>query len=224
MRWLCGWFLVFISSLAADDVKQTDVTDSPLKNYIAKDFSYLKGRSGFSDALLDMHFTLYKGYVKNVNLLIEEIANLQQTGKSREIQFGALKRRLGWEYDGMRLHELYFSNLGGKAELKSSAQLYLELQGQYGSFAAWKDDFISTGMMRGIGWVILYKDGETGRFVNAWINEHDLGHLAGSKILLVMDVWEHAFITQYGLDREKYIQTFFSQIDWSVVEKRFSSW
>jgi Fe-Mn family superoxide dismutase len=77
-------------------------------------------------------------------------------------------------------------------------------------------------MMRGIGWVILYLDCQTGKLFNTWINEHDLGHLSGGEPLLVMDVFEHAYITQYGLERDKYIQAFFENVDWSVVSQRYS--
>ena len=59
-----------------------------------------------------------------------------------------------------------------------------------------------------MGWAVLYRDPETGRLVNTWINEHDLGHLAGGTPLLMMDVFEHAYITEYGLDRAKYIDLF----------------
>ena len=75
--------------------------------------------------------------------------------------------------------------------------------------------------MRGIGWVVLYFD-ETGLLNISWINEHDVGHLAGAKPLLVMDVFEHAYITDYGIKRADYIEAFWKAIDWDVVEKRLA--
>lgn len=190
--------------------------------YKAMDFKHLLGMKGFSDDLLNMHFKLYEGYVKNTNQLQEDLANLVSTGKDRSPEYAGLKRMFGWEFDGMRLHEYYFGNLGGDGKLKNDSQLYKLLEEQFGSFDNWKKDFIATGMMRGIGWAILYEDSQTGRLVNTWINEHDLGHLAGSKPLLIMDVFEHAYITQYALNRDKYINAFFDNINWSVVEKRIS--
>src|SRR5262249_27710742 len=134
-------------------------------------------------------------------------------------------RRLGFEYNGMVLHELYFGNLkaqatpepDGKSAFKKAA---VEC---FGSFEAWKNDFVSVGEMRGVGWAICYADQGTGFVSNHWINEHETGHVAGFKPVLVMDVWEHAFLLDYKpADRPKYIEAFFSNLDWNVVEKRLA--
>ena len=77
--------------------------------------------------------------------------------------------------------------------------------------------------MRGIGWAILRYERETGMLFNAWANEHDVGHLAGTKILLIMDVFEHAYITDYGIKRADYIEAFMKAVDWTRVEERFQS-
>lgn len=189
--------------------------------YQPKDFSHLIGMQGFSDHLLKMHFTLYHGYVKNTNLLIQLLHDYTLEGKSRDYPYQAIKRRFGWEFDGMRLHEYYFENLGGKKPLDRSFSLHQFLVRDFGSFEKWKEDFIATGMMRGIGWAILYFDPKADRLFNTWINEHDLGHLAGCDLILVMDVWEHAYMPQYGLDRAAYIEAFFKNIDWDEVYTRF---
>lgn len=188
--------------------------------YVAQDFSRLLGMEGFSDALLKQHFTLYQGYVKNSNLLLQKLSEMDRTKQNRTPDYAGLKRMLGWEWDGMRLHELYFSNLGGKEPLKAASGLYKRIAEQFGSFDLWKESFIATGLMRGIGWVILYEDPVSKRLINSWINEHDVSHLAGGNPLLVMDVWEHAYITEYSLDRAAYIEAFFKNIDWDTVEKR----
>lgn len=187
--------------------------------YIPKNYEHLIGMPGFSDELLQMHFKLYEGYVKNTNELLSKINEMEPAG----YEFGALKRRLGWEFDGMRLHELYFGNLGGKGAVSKKTPLYSAIVSQFGSFDKWKKEFIATGMMRGIGWSVLYLDLEEGRLINTWINEHDVGHLAGGKPILIMDVFEHAYMPQYGLDKAKYIEAFFNNIDWDVVGSRYSS-
>jgi Fe-Mn family superoxide dismutase len=120
----------------------------------------------------------------------------------------------------MRLHEYYFENLGGKAPLDKSGTLAKKVAGAYGSYETWEQDFKATGAMRGIGWVILYQDNVTGWLFNQWINEHEIGHPAGCIPILVMDVFEHAFITDYGLKRADYIGAFFKNINWNVVENR----
>lgn len=190
--------------------------------YQAKSYSHLIGMKGFDNTLLNNHFKLYEGYVKQANLLQSELQRLLNEGKERTPEYAGLKHMFGWEFDGMRLHEYYFDNLGGNGKLDPNSALYNRLAAQFGSYDVWKKDFIATGLIRGIGWAILYEDPQTGRLVNVWINEHDLGHLAGGKPLLIMDVFEHAYITQYGLDRAKYIDAFFANIDWNAVDGRLN--
>jgi len=120
----------------------------------------------------------------------------------------------------MRLHEYYFDNLGGKAAVDKAGKLAKKLADNFGSYEDWEKDFRGTGAVRGIGWVILYQDNVSGKLFNQWINEHDVGHPAGCVPLLVMDIFEHAFITDYGLKRADYIEAFFKNINWAVAESR----
>ena len=188
--------------------------------YEAKDYSKLIGMEGFSETLLKNHFTLYQGYVTNTNKLMDTLASMLKEGKVGTPEYAELKRRMGWEFNGMRLHEYYFDNLGGKAALDKSGKLAKKLAENFGSYEDWEKDFRGTGTMRGIGWVILYQDNVSGKLFNQWINEHDVGHPAGCVPILVMDVFEHAFITDYGLKRADYIEAFFKNINWAVVEGR----
>ncbi|MCE8423658.1 MAG: Fe-Mn family superoxide dismutase [Candidatus Methanoperedens sp.] len=75
-------------------------------------------------------------------------------------------------------------------------------------------------MKRRFGWVILYHETAAGRLFNVWINEHDVCHLIGAAPLLIMDVFEHAYMVDYGLKKADYIEAFFKAIDWSAVEAR----
>jgi len=190
--------------------------------YTPRDFSYLEKKvEGLDSQLLNMHFKLYQGYVKNTNGLIEELKEMGEKRQDRTAAYGALKRRFGWEFDGMRLHELYFSNLGGNGEsLDPKSQLYKKLVEEFGNYQTFAQEFKATGLIRGIGWVILYKDPQDDHLRIVWINEHDLGHLAGGEPILVMDVWEHAYITEFGLDRAGYIDVFMKNINWKEVERR----
>ena len=191
-----------------------------MTSYMAKDFSNLIGMEGFSETLLKNHFTLYQGYVTNTNKLSDFLAAMLKEGKVGTPEYSELKRRFGFEFNGMRLHEYYFENLGGKTPLDKSGALAKKLADTFGSYDAWEQDFRATGAMRGIGWAILYQDNVTGRMFNQWINEHEVGHLAGCLPILVMDVFEHAFITDYGLKRADYITAFFKNINWNAVEAR----
>ena len=187
-------------------------------SYKAKDYGYLIGMPGFSETLLKNHFTLYQGYVNNTNKLDEMLR-----GKSKDAtnpEYAEVKRRFGWEFDGMRLHEYYFDNLGGKTPLAKSGALARKLAEGFGSYEVWEQDFRATGSMRGIGWAILYHDDAGGALFNQWINEHDVGHLAGCRPVLVMDVFEHAFMTDYGLKRADYIAAFMNTVNWQAAESR----
>ena len=188
--------------------------------YEAKDYSKLIGMEGFSETLLKNHFTLYQGYVTNTNKLMDMLASMLKEGKVGTPEYAELKRRMGWEFNGMRLHEYYFDNLGGKAALDKAGKLAKKLAENFGSYEDWERDFRGTGAVRGIGWVILYQDNVSGKLFNQWINEHDIGHPAGCVPILVMDVFEHAFITDYGLKRADYIEAFFRNINWPAVESR----
>ncbi len=190
--------------------------------YEAKNFEHLFGTSGFSDDLLKNHFTLYQGYVSNTNKLADVLNALAREGKQATPEFAELKRRFGWEFNGMRLHELYFENMTREGnQINEDSKLFNEIIEQFGSLKNWENDFKATGMMRGIGWTVLYCDSDANRLFNAWINEHDVGHLATAKPVLVMDVFEHAFMLDYGLKRADYVNAFFKAIDWRVAEKRF---
>jgi len=188
--------------------------------YSAKDYSNIIGMDGLSETLLKNHFTLYQGYVTNTNKLMDSLAAMLKEGTVGTPEYAELKRRMGFEFNGMRLHEYYFDNLGGKKALDKSGKLAKKLAENFGSYEDWERDFKGVGTMRGIGWTILYQDNVTGRLFNQWINEHETGHPAGCIPILVMDVFEHAFITDYGLKRADYIAAFFQNINWGVVEGR----
>jgi Fe-Mn family superoxide dismutase len=188
--------------------------------YTARDYGNLVGMEGFSETLLKNHFTLYQGYVANTNRLLDSLAAMLKEGKVGTPEYAELKRRLGFEFNGMRLHEYYFENLGGKGAIDKSGRLGKKLAEDFGSYEDWERDFKGTAAMRGIGWAILYQDNITGRLINQWINEHETGHLAGGIPLLVLDVFEHAFMIDYGLKRADYIEAFFKNVNWDKVDSR----
>jgi superoxide dismutase, Fe-Mn family len=189
-------------------------------SYSAKDYGSLIGIAGFSETLLKNHFTLYNGYVTNVNKVMDILSVMVKENKVGTPEYAELKRRMGFEFNGMRLHEYYFENLGGKAAMDKSGKLAGKMAADFGSYENWEKDFKGTGTMRGIGWAILYQDNVTGQLFNQWINEHETGHPAGCIPVLIMDVFEHAFMIDYGLKRADYIEAFFKNINWGVAEKR----
>lgn len=190
--------------------------------YEPKNFDSLLGIKGFSDQLLKNHFILYQGYVANTNKLAEALSKMIKEGKEGTSEFAELKRRFGWEFNGMRLHEYYFGNMVKNSNsIGKDSKLFKKLAEEFGSYENWEKDFKATASMRGIGWVILYYDKAANGLFNVWVNEHDTGHLSGAVPLLIMDVFEHAFMIDYGLKKADYIESFFKAIDWKVVSVRF---
>ena len=195
-----------------------------IETYSARTFN-LAGLQGISDKTLEVHFGLYQGYVKNVNLLNEELADLtaQKRASAADPQFAELTRRLGFEYNGMVLHEDYFENMTTKRSDGPDAALRQSLGGSLG-YDAWRADFAAVGGLRGVGWAIAYLDPRTARVTNHWITLHEVGNVAGFVPLVVMDVWEHAYLLDYKpADRSKYIEAFFANVDWSIVGRRLQA-
>lgn len=184
----------------------------------------LSGLKGISDKTLEMHFGLYEGYVKNTNLLNEQIAGKIESGHAAatDLEFSELNRRMGFEYNGMRLHELYFDNLTATSR-EAGNELKTALATTYGDFETWKKDFAAVGSMRGVGWAIAYQDLTNGRITNHWIELHQNGNIVGFKPIVVMDVWEHAFLLDYKpSERSKYIEAFFTNLDWEAIAGRLA--
>ncbi len=183
----------------------------------------LLGTHGFSEVMLKNHFTLYEGYVKNANTIVDTLSQMLHEKKTGTPEYNELKRRFGWEFNGMRLHELYFWNMNKTQKpLTENSDFVAAVKDQFGSWDNWLTDFKASGTIRGIGWTVLYLDMSSKRLFNTWVSEHDTGHLAGANPLLVLDVFEHAYILDFGLKRVDYIDAFLQAIDWEIVNKRFN--
>ncbi len=181
----------------------------------------LENVTGLSFKQLEVHLKLYAGYVKNTNAILAKITEYKKDSETHAIALAELTRRFGFEFNGMRLHELYFESLGGNGTI-SDGTLKELIEKRWGSVDAWKAEFQAMGVMRGIGWVLLVHDEKTNTLHNVWISDHELGHLGGLPVLLAMDVWEHAFMVDYlPAQRSEYINAFFNTLNWSTVEKRF---
>jgi len=180
--------------------------------YKVKDHLKPSNLAGISQEQLDDHWKLYEGYVKQVNSLCEKKND------------PSIRHRYGFEYNGMVLHEYYFENLTGNVGELSQGTFREELTKAWGSFEAWREDFATTGMSRGIGWAILYADKETKCLTNHFIISHEYGHIAGFQPILVMDVWEHAYMVDHKAGgRKVYIEAFMKNVHWELIEKRYNA-
>lgn len=197
--------------------------------YKPREFN-LSNLKGISDETLEMHFKLYEGYVKETNNLNQRIAEFIKDGTVDQEEMPAyseLTRRLGFEYNGMVLHEYYFENMksyGGSGDPAPPSGFRKVAETSFGSYEIWKADFVGIGKMRGVGWAICCENSANGRLSNHWISLHEMGNVAGFTPVLVMDVWEHAYLLDYKpADRPKYIEAFFSNIDWQAAEGRLQT-
>ena len=186
--------------------------------YKVKDALKPHDLKGISSDQIEQHWELYAGYVKNITELLAEIEGAEPGSRP----WAELKRRAGFELNGVILHELYFENLRAGTTLRPRGKLIHTLDAGWKDFEVWKEDFAHTGQMRGAGWAILYHDPGSGRLFNWWVGDHELGHPAGFTPILVMDVWEHAYMVDHGAGgRTTYIEAFLENVNWEAVERRF---
>lgn len=181
---------------------------------------------GISIRTIEEHLKLYSGYVKHTNLILQKISDLSQTPEEETNNIyiiGELKRRLGFEFGGMRNHENYFEQFeGGSVANNIESDLYKKIVETWGSYDKWLSEFKTLAMTRGIGWAFLYLDEKTGNLINTWVGEQHEGHLTGLKPILALDMWEHSYMLDVvPSEKKKYIESFFENVNWGVVEGRY---
>jgi Fe-Mn family superoxide dismutase len=183
-------------------------------------FSYLLGKvKGIDDDLMKIHFKLYEGLVGATNGALKYI---QSQNIKNMVEYSAVQKEFSLFYNGMRLHELYFGVMCGENMDKIDTKLSYDIDKYFGSFKSWETNFITTGTIPGVGFVALCRDKKSGLLFNTWINEFNTGEIIGVDIILVMDMWEHAYISKFGLDLNKYAKTFLNNVNWSVVSKLYN--
>jgi len=191
--------------------------------YSPKTFS-LPVLEGISEKQVKVHLALYEGYVKHTNLIMEKIQGLKADAESHAYLIAELRRRFAFEFDGMRMHEYYFEQLEGGAVPASSdsslASAVVEKYGEQGLVAHIKE----VAGSRGIGWVVVYGDPVAKTIHTTFVADHEVGQLSGLPIFLALDLWEHAYMVDYvPAEKKNYIDAFFSNLNWSVIEKRFDA-
>ncbi|MBY0539495.1 Fe-Mn family superoxide dismutase [Patescibacteria group bacterium] len=188
--------------------------------YTAQKFTF-NALDGISEKQLDVHIKLYEGYVKFLNTLESVQADLMKDSEKNAYALSEVTRRIGFEWNGMRMHEHYFSQWEG-APSPIGGKLAEALSAQYGSYDAWLAQFKGVSMMRGIGWAILSYDAKTNRFTNHFVADHELGQLNGLTTILALDMWEHAFMVDYvPAEKAKYVEAFSKNLNGDAITKRY---
>ncbi|MDB5238344.1 MAG: manganese/iron superoxide dismutase-like protein superoxide dismutase, Fe-Mn family [Candidatus Kaiserbacteria bacterium] len=190
--------------------------------YEAKTFT-IPVLDGISQKSVEEHLGLYQGYVKNFNAIAALLPEYAKDTEKNAHAISELIRRKSFEFDGMRLHEYYFDQfVGGAQALNEDSALNQAFKTEYHGY--FQEFFKVIGGMRGPGWAILYWDPQTKQFQTGFIGEQHQGVFATLPILLALDVWEHAFLLDHGAQgKGKYIDAFFKNLNWGVVEKRFTA-
>lgn len=193
-----------------------------METFIAKEFNIGK-LIGLSEKNIEEHLKLYKGYVNNCNIIFNKLYELKGEPEKNAVLLSELQRRFGFEFGGMRNHEYYFASLsGGKKELNKDGALYKKILEDWGSFENFLGHFKFVAITRGVGWSMLYFDKQINKLMITWVDEQHIGHLAGCQIILALDMWEHSYYLDYTpAEKKKYIEAFFENLNWSVVEENF---
>ncbi len=193
--------------------------------YTAKTFN-LPTLQGISEKQIKVHLALYEGYVKNINLITETLKGYASYGdkasEGDKLAIAELRRRLAFEFDGMRMHEYYFEQLeAGSSKLEAGRALSNAVEEKYGEKGL-EAHIREVAGSRGIGWVVVYADPIGKTIHTTFVGDHEVGQLAGLPILLALDLWEHAYMVDYvPAEKKNYIDAFFANLNWSVIEKRF---
>ena len=195
-----------------------------METFITKNFDIPK-LNGISEKNIEEHLKLYKGYVTNSNLILNKISELKNDPEKNSFILAELQRRFGFEFNGMRNHEYYFTSLsGGKKEASTDSDLYKKIEKEWGSFTNFLMHFKFVATTRGVGWSILYFDKITDKLIISWVDEQHIGHLGGLSPILCLDMWEHAYYLDYiPSEKKKYIEAFFENLNWNVIEENFKN-
>lgn len=217
--------ITFINYLSSEnELNQiTKNENQEIFQYKVKEHLKPKSLYGISEKQIDEHWKLYKGYVEQVNKLNNELNKLRHEGKGSTLDYSDRRRRYGFEYNGMVLHEYYFENLKKSKKNKPSVELISSIKKSFGSYENWLNDFKQAGKTRGIGWAILCADPvNSDNLINIFVQDHENGNIASYKLILVMDVWEHAYMVDWGAtERPNYIDAFIDNVNWEIVNRRF---
>lgn len=179
---------------------------------------------GISKKTVEEHLKLYAGYVKHANLINEKIEEYKADSEKHAYALGEIQRRFSFEFNGMRNHEVYFAGLEGGAKPLPEGGFKKAVEQQFGSIESWLQSFKAIASTRGIGWAMLYYDPATKGLVQTWVDEQHLGQLNGCAMILGLDMWEHSYYIDYiPGDKKKYIEAFFENLNWEVIEQNYKN-
>jgi len=178
------------------------------------------------------HDKHHAGYVNAANALLEKIQEARN--KNTELDYKSVLKSLSFNVGGHILHETFWKSMApasgpkgypGSGEAKPAGKLAEAIEKEFGSFERFKTEFSETAKsVEGSGWAILafHKEhGDNGSLAIIQVEKHNVNFYPEQKILLCLDVWEHAYYLDYKNDRAKFIENWWNIVNWQEVEKRF---
>lgn len=177
---------------------------------------------GLSERLIKSHWeNNYVGSVKSLNMIEGRLAAALADPDLPPVVYGGLKREELHRTGSVVLHEIYFEGLGGNGQAAGSIREALKTA--FGSFETWEAEFRRTGMSLagGSGWCVLTYNLHMRSLHNHWAWDHMHGAIAGVP-LLALDMYEHSYHMDYGTAAAKYVDAFFRNIDWQVIDRRYA--
>ena len=172
-----------------------------------------------SDRQFQEHLKLYQGYVKKYTEVGEKLksSNLDDANATLS-EVRSLRQAETFSINGVKLHELYFENLGKE---KFDGRISQEITEKWKSFDNFKKSF-SSAALSVRGWVVLAWDNDLGRLKIYATDQHDIS-VWNAVPILVLDVYEHAYFIDFGTDRKAYVEKFFDNINWNVINRRLGA-
>ncbi|NLJ96895.1 MAG: superoxide dismutase [Clostridiales bacterium] len=183
-------------------------------------FRYTEDITVINAQQFEAHIRLYEGYINNINKIDKILMNdpKREDANSTFSFYRECKRGETFALNGVILHELYFENIGGRTKVPNPPTTEI-IKTYFQSFEKWQEDFIATAKASR-GWAVLSFDQRSNRLRNISLDAHDLGNIAYSAAILVLDMYEHAYFLQYADNKVEYINRFMKNINWEVVEDR----
>lgn len=186
-------------------------------------FQYRKDITVVDQAQFDAHLRLYDGYVNKVNEIDRILSGNAGRNEANATfsYFRECKRGETYAINGVILHEMYFENIGGDPSVGPNPSTEKQIIQDFGSLKGWEEDFVATAKASR-GWVVFCYEQRSCRFRNISLDSHDLGNIAYSAPILVLDVYEHAYFLQYADNKAEYINRFLENINWDVINERMT--
>jgi Fe-Mn family superoxide dismutase len=189
-------------------------------------FAYDALEPNMSGAQLRLHHdTHHAAYVNGANALFERLDTARQGGT--DIDMKATLRELSFQAGGHILHWLFWQNLAPAAQTAREPHgsvLAEALKNEFGSFERFRKEFSAAAVStEGSGWAVLVRCGQTGRLLITQIEKHNVNVIPHLRILMVLDVWEHAYYLDYQNERPRYVEAFWNIVNWDMVNKRLEA-